>query len=272
MFWQNLYNIIFYSTGFPKIFGAFHIASIIVVILATVFATYKLKDASEQTFRKFLLIIWIVLWVGEIYREVCFSLSLSGGEFVWDYAWFIFPFQLCSSPLYALPFVIFLKESKLRDGFLCFLSLWSFFGGASVMIYAGDVFLNVLGVSIQAMVHHGAQVLIGVLIAVRNGKKMNLKYFLGGLYVYLGFLGTAMLLNVAVYHIFAAKGITDTFNMFFISPYFPCTLPVLSQIHAATSWGVVFPIYVLGFVLVAFIIYLAQKWLVTRFGKNENNS
>ena len=263
MFLQNLYSFLYFETDMPPSYSTFHLISLAVVLLCTVLAVWKLAGVSEKAFRRFALIIWCALVVGEIYRQICFSLNLTDGSFVWDYAWYQFPFQLCSAPLYMLPFVIFLKDGKVRDGFLCFLSLWSFFGGAAVMIYPGDVLCPYIGINVQSMIHHGAQMLIGAVIAARNGRRMNLRYFLSGLYVYLGYLAVAMLLNIVGYRLLTANGMDDVFNMMFISPYFPCTLPILSSIHAATSWGVLFPLYVLGFLIIALIIFLAERLLVT---------
>lgn len=272
MFWQNLYHFLFQTTDVPPAYGAFHLISLALIISATVIAVWKLKDASEVVFRRFIFIVWCVLAVGEIYREFCFSLTLTDGVFGWDYAWYMFPFQLCSSPLYVLPLIAFWKEGRVRDGFLCFMALWSFFGGAAVMLYPGDVVCMFTGINVQGMVHHGAQLLVGVLITARCGRRMNLRYFLSGLYVFIGYLATAMLLNVIVYHYLRANGMGDTFNMMYISPYFHCTLPVLSDIHAATSWGVVFPLYVLGFILIAIIIFFTERFIVSISMRKENAS
>lgn len=267
MSWENLYNTLYYEVETPGIFGSFHIVSLILCALATVVAVAALKNVSEKTFRGFALGVWIVLVIGEIYREICFGLSLSDGVFTWDYAWYQFPFQLCSSPLYALPFLVFLKEGKLRDGFLSFMALWSFFGGFVVMLYPGDVLCQYGGINIQSMVHHGAQTLVGIVIAVRNVHKMDRKYFLRGFGVYFAYLCIAMVLNIVGYHLLQANGMDDTFNMMFISPYFPCTLPLLSMIHEATSWCVLFPTYVVGFVIIALIIFLVQKAIITKCRK-----
>lgn len=267
MFWQNLYNAIYTTVETPAVFGSFHIISLALVILTTVVAVLALKNAPEKSFRRFVSIVWCILVLGEIYREICFSLSLNDGVFTWDYAWYQFPFQLCASPLYAFPVVALIKDGKVRDGFLCFLSLWCFFGGAAVMIYPGDVLCQFLGINIQSLIHHGAQVVVGVLVAVRNYKKMDAKYFFKGFCVYLGFLAVAMILNVTVHHYLVSNGMNDTFNMFFISPYHQCTLPILSEIHAATSWGVLFPLYVFGFIVIALIIFFVQRALCRAFRK-----
>jgi hypothetical protein len=50
------------------------------------------------------------------------------------------------------------------------------------------------------------------------------------------------------------------FNMFYISPFQPCTLPVLSEVYAKVpSYPVFLVIYVLGFTLVAALIYTIEK-------------
>ena len=268
MFWQNLYSFLYYYTDTPQLFGAFHIASFVIIILATILAAYLLKNAEEKTFRRFCLVVWIVLAVGEIYREICYSSYLADGKFVWDYAWFQFPFHLCSSPLYFLPFVAFLKDGRARDAFLCFMSLWSFLGGAIISVYASPVLCGYVGINIQSMIHHGAMVMVGVIIAVRNGRRMDKKYFLRGLIVYLIYIAIAMLLNVVVYHLLRANGMNDTFNMLFMSPYFECGVPVVAEIWAATSWLVAFLVYVVGFFGFALLIFFIQRALVRKFGKS----
>ena len=51
----------------------------------------------------------------------------------------------------------------------------------------------------------------------------------------------------------------ETFNMFYISPLFPSTLPVLSIIYPMVPWIVFFLLYLIGFTLVAYLVYLAAK-------------
>ena len=264
---QNLYTFLFSTCETPKSFGTYHICALIFLVFATVVAVALLKNVPEKTFRRFVFVLWLILVFGEIYRQLNFSLKLVDGAFVWSYQWYIFPFQLCSSPLYAFPVIALIKDGKVRDAFLSFLSLWSFFGGLAVMIYPGDVFCSSLGINIQTMVHHSTQVLVGVLIAVRNYKKMNAKYFLHGLVVYLFFLGIAMGINVGGQNYLDANGIEGVINMFYISPYHRCTLPILSDIHAATSWGVLFPTYVFGFIVIALIIFFVQRALCRAFRK-----
>ena len=38
--------------------------------------------------------------------------ALDNNTLIKDYTWSSFPFQLCSTPLYILPLIIFLKDNK----------------------------------------------------------------------------------------------------------------------------------------------------------------
>lgn len=263
-FLANFYEFLYQEGEAPELFGWFHIVSVIFFILTTVLVALWLGNGNDKHVRRFLFVAWLLLVVGEIYREVCFSLDLINGEFSWDYAWYQFPFQLCSSPLYALPFVIFLPDSKLRDGFMSFLTFFSFFGGVAVMIYPSDIFISTIGINIQSIIHHGTQVVIGVLLLCQKKKELSPKYFLRGLYVFFGFVSVAMILNIVGYNLLQANGMDDTFNMYFISPYFDCTLPVLSLVTERTANWVGAPLYVTVFPLIAFIVYTVERLIVKK--------
>ena len=90
----KLYEFLFYRAEVPKLFGTFHIVSFILIAVATALAVKFLSNADDKTIRRFMLLVWISLVIGEIYREVAFSLRLIDGELKWEYAWYLFPFQM----------------------------------------------------------------------------------------------------------------------------------------------------------------------------------
>ena len=94
-------------------FGAFHLVSLLLVIVATVLLIVYFKDCDEKTFKRIALIGWIIMLSFEIYKQFVSSYSIDeNGVITWAYEWHRFPFQLCSMPLYVLPFVIFMKEAS----------------------------------------------------------------------------------------------------------------------------------------------------------------
>ena len=72
-----------------------------------------------------------------------------------------FPFIFVQSPMYIAPIAAFLRPGKVRQAILNFLGTFGLFGGLAVMIYAQPVFITTIGINIQTMVHHGAQVVLG---------------------------------------------------------------------------------------------------------------
>ncbi len=240
----------------PESFGTFHLLAAMVVIGVTVLACIKLRDADEKTVRRVLLAAWIAMVVLEVYKQIVFTFDVSAtGAITGDYSWYAFPFQLCSTPLYVLPLTIFLKEGRLRDCAIAYLCTFSLFGGLVVMVYPNDVFVKTIGINFQTMIHHGLQVVLGIYLAVHNRRRLSLSHFLGALPVFTVLVASAMLMNVGVHNALRAAGMTDTFNMFFVSPYHPCTLPVLSTVYELVPYPVFLFIYLIGFTLVAALVY-----------------
>ena len=253
----------------PESYGAFHFLSLAAVIGLTVLLCIRFRDAEEKTVRRILLAAWIIMVVLELYKQLVYTYDVTdAGKIVGDFQWYAFPFQFCSTPLYVLPFAIFLREGTARDGTIAFLCTFSLFGGLAVMVYPNDVFISTIGINIQTMVHHGAQVALGIFLAVHNRKRLSPSHFLSALPIFTVLVTTAMLLNIGVHHALLANGQTDTFNMFFVSPYHPCTLPVLSSVYELVPYPIFLFIYLFGFSLVAALVYFVIYAITAPIRKN----
>ena len=255
----------------PDSFGVWHIACLLLTVGVSILFVWKYQKASEQAVRRLLLVTWIVLVALEVYKQLVFSMSVSDDSVAsWSYQWYVFPFQFCSTPLYVLPFAIFPKSDRIRSAVMSFLTTFSLFGGLAVMLYPADVFIGMIGINIQTMVHHGSQIVLGVLMVARNRRRMNKKFFVSGLAVFAILAATAMLLNLGVHAALASAGMGGTvFNMFYISPYHDCTLPVLSAIYPLVPYPVFLALYLLGFSAVAGIIFALEKGILHLLGRRE---
>ena len=259
------------KTETPPIYGWFHLLMFALVIIATVVMIVKYKDCDDKTFRRIMLISWIINVVMEIYVGMMFSFTSDGVTATWSYAWFMFPFQFCSSPIYILPFIAFLRDGKVRDGCIAFTAGFSLFAGAAVMFYPGDVFMFILGINIQTMIHHGMQVILGIFCAVHERKKLSFKHNLYSVPVFSTLVAIALVLNVVVHNILVSFGKSDIFNLFYISPYHPCTLPVMSLVREALPYPVFLLIYIIGFTVIAYIVYYICKWIIDLVCKRCEN-
>lgn len=271
----KLYNFLTTTAEAPKTFGIYHFICILSIILISVFVCRKFKDCSDEILRRLTACVWGIILVLEIYKQLIYGFSVEDGRFVWDYAWYIFPFQFCSSPLYILPFIAFSKNEKLRDACVAYMITFSLFAGLAVFCYPDDVFTVTIGINFQTMVHHGSQILMGSLLAVRYKDRLNARFFVGGALTFVVMVFIAMALNIGVYQMFVRVGIDETFNMFFISPYYNCTLPILSTVYQLVPYVVFVCIYFFGFILCALLVYsliIGITHCVKRFAKSRTSS
>ena len=261
-FWVSIVSFLGTTGDVPLAWGAFHLIFLAIFIPTVVLICIRLKNVSEETFRRVFLALWIILIIGEIYREFIMGAVVDGHSVEYSYQWYLFPFQICSAPLYALPLIVFLPDGKVRDAVCAYMMTFSFFGGIAVMILPTDVFCHIVGVNIQALVHHGSQVIIGLALAIKCRDRYNFKFFLGAIYSFVAVLAVAMTLNVAVHYALLFAGRNDTFNLFFISPFHDCHLPILSLVRDVTPYTVFLLVYMVGFSLVAAIMFYGQKLVI----------
>lgn len=243
----------------PTLYGWFHILWLTIIALGVVAVCLTCKKLNDKQFRIFLAITGGVLIVLEILKQLVHAFDVD--TLTWDYAWKQFPFQFCSVPMYVALIVASLKECKFRDYLCSFLATFGLFAGAIVMIYPSTVLSDIIFRTTQSFVHHGAMIIIGVLIWVCGKAKVEHKTILKAIPVFAVCVAAAFIMNI----VFHATGNTDSFNMFYIGPYNDCDIPVLSSIGEAlniASGNISFGnflflfIYVLGFSIAAYIILL----------------
>ena len=244
----------------PAIFGTWHLVSVLLTLALTVFLVGRFKDCSDHTLRRVLLVFWLTLLFFEIYKQLSFAVSFDGFyRATWEYDWHVFPFQFCSTPIYLLPIVIFAREGRFRNAIVAYMVTFSLFAGFVVMVYPGDVFTSVMSINIQTMLHHGSQVAIGMFLVAHNRHHLSKRFFAWSMIVFSFFAAIAFALNVVAHYFMAGV----EFNMFFISPFQPCTLPVLSVIYPLVPYPVYLIMYILGFTLVSALIYTIEKCTVS---------
>lgn len=255
----------------PVPYGIFHLVSVVLIIGLTIFMCKKFHNPSDYTLRKILLIFSLIMIVLEIYKQLNFSYNHSND--VWDYEWYAFPFQFCSTPMYITFLASIIKNEKIHDSLICFLATFSLFAGTAVMILPTTIYISTIGINIQTTVHHGFQIVLGVYLLSSGRIKLNFKdapkTMIKSAIVFSCLIVVAMIMNIAYVNL----GGTETFNMFFISPYFECSLPLLSIIYPLVPYIVFLLIYILGFTICGFImlsIAIGIKNLVNII-KNKNN-
>ena len=221
------------------------------VALSVLFAK-KYKNATDKKIDKFLFITSIIVITFEIYKQVVFSFHFDGKKVIWDYQWYAFPFQFCSTPMYIMLIASIVKNEKIKNVLYSFLGTFALFAGTAVMLYPGDVFVVTLGINIQTMVCHGSMVIVGIVLLASKKCQSNSESIIKGFVVFLITVCIAIGLN------FTYKGLggTERFNMMFLSPYHDCGVPFLEIIQKNAPYPVFVLSYIFGFTLATIIVII----------------
>ena len=168
----------------PTPYGIFHICFVIMSALVCFLLCRFFKDPEEKTVRKILLVYSLICIGLEVYKQISFTFSVSGGIITADYQWYAFPFQFCSTPMFVALFAALIPSKKIYRAGIAFLSTFGVIAGVLVMAVPESVFVDTIGVNIQTMVHHGSQITIGLFLLIRAKACKKFSDALGGVAVF----------------------------------------------------------------------------------------
>lgn len=239
----------------PTAFGWFHLLFIALAIVGAVVLCLLHKKNDPDRVRRIIFITAIAVLVLEVYKQINYSFSYSGEVIEFDYQWYAFPFQFCSTPMYVGILAGIIKKGRVHDALCAYLATYALFAGICVMVYPGDVFIGTIGINIQTMICHGSMITIGAYLLYSGHVKLSHKTILGAIAVFAVCVGSAAVMNEIAY--FSGLLESETFNMFFISPHCEGTLPVYSLVQQAVPFPFCLIIYIGIFSLAAYVILLA---------------
>ena len=236
----------------PGIISWFHFIALIPIIASAILVPLFFKDAKEKTYKRILLITWIVLIVLEIFKQLVKSYH-HGDPSYWEYSIRDFPFSICSMVYYFVPIILFVnkeKHPKIVDAAVGYLSFITLTMGIVVCVYTKMVTCDLIFINVQTFIHHGALIVLGVFIYVWNRKNVTIKTFYRCLIAFAITAVIAILINLAFYPNFI--------NMFFINPTRTTNLPIGNVVQEKAGY----PVYLIGFLsliaLITFLTYLVE--------------
>ncbi|MBE7075983.1 MAG: hypothetical protein E7375_02835 [Clostridiales bacterium] len=241
----------------PTLFSWFHIMCLCILIASCVTVFLLRKRISQKAVNNIVLIIGIMCIVFEIYKQLVFSYNYEEGVgATWDFQWYAFPYQFCSTPMYLMVLAGILRKGKVYNAIMAYLATFSMFAGLCVMLYPGNVFISMIGINIQTMFCHGTMFFVAFLLLATRVVPVKFETVFKGLIVFVIVLTIALLLNVIWHYC----GNEEDFNMFYISPFVPCDeLPILNIINEKAPYIVYLLCYILGFTLAAFLLMCFAK-------------
>lgn len=244
------------DTGMPKpqMYGWFHLLWFAISIVAGILLCRFFKEGTEKQARTVVLVAAISVIVLEVYKMINYTFTYEDGKIIADFQWYAFPFQFCSTPMYVGILAGIVRKGKLHDALCAYLATFALFAGVSVMLYPADIYIKTIGINIQTTICHCSMIVIAGYLYATGHVKLELKTLLRAIPVFAVMTAIAVILNETAYLV----GIVpeETFNMFFVSRFCECTLPVYSLVHANVPYPINLIIYILGFSAAALIMLL----------------
>lgn len=248
----------------PTTFGWFHLLCILLSIIVLVFLYKKRSNYSERQLKTLLFNYGIISFVLELLKQLIWSFNYDSitGLVTWDYNWYAFPFQLCSTPIYVALMCSFMKNSKVRNALLSYLAFFTMLGGIATVIYPESCFTGDILINIHTMWLHCGSLVVSIYLLFTRAVEIKLENLKHAFLVFLIFVIWAEGLNVFMYNSGILNG--ETFNMFYISPYFVSSLPVFDLIQENVPFVFYIKIYIITLFLGALIIYSISSILKTK--------
>ena len=236
----------------PAAYGIFHLTFVALSLLVIVGICYALRKSSDKTFRAVMFSVGFVLLLSEIYKQLYYYFVIHGV----GYDWYIFPFQLCSVPMYLAIAVGCMPKCSVRDALCEYMASIGLLGGLMAYIEPSGILNNTYFTIIHSCLWHALLIFMAGYIWVTGNACKRFTDYKKALLPLGGVVVTATALNV----IFCAK---PDFNMCYISPFYNTPLAVFSSFDGFFQgiWGqyggrvVSIAIYILALVLGGAALY-----------------
>lgn len=247
----------------PKPYGRFHLLWVGLAILTIIFLFFRRRKNTEKQLKLVLGVYGITAFILEALKQIIWSVDYNSvtNTFTWDYQWYAAPFQLCTMPIYVCLICLFLRKGKFRDCLLSFMAYVTILGSIATAIIPNDVFVEDILINIHTMWLHLGSLVVSVYLLMSREVTTSGKDFLRSIITFAIFILITNTLNIVVYN----SGVLndETFNMFYISPYFESTLPVFDMIYNNVPYLVFLAIYFVALTLGAGIIYMVTIMFIS---------
>ncbi len=229
----------------PAAYGTFHLSFLFVGLAVSIGLAYLLRKTNDSQNKRVLLFCGIFLAVCEVYKHLFYYYVVGQGT----YPWWIFPFQLCSVPMYICLIAPFLKKGKLQTALYNFMISYNFLGGFIAFLEPSGLVHGYWTLTLHAFIWHMLLVFIGLYLMMSGRAGKRISDFKPVVLTYVVMCAAAFCINLALWRV--AKG---DINMFYVGPAIS-PIVVFKDIAAKYGWYVNTPIYMALMTLGAFGFY-----------------
>ena len=243
----------------PKPYGWFHIMFLMLSFIF-IFILYKKRNKYNEKQLKLVLGIYgIISFILELLKQLSWAYDIDTNT--WSYSWYSAPFQLCTMPIYISLICLFLKKSKIRDYLLSFLCFYTILGSIATMIMPNSCFVKDILVNIHTMYLHCGSFVLSIYLLI-NEIKPTKQNIIGSFKIFIICVLLALTLDISFYKLGFIGN--NTFNMFYISPYYESSLPVFNIIYNKLPYILFLSIYIITLTIGSLIVFFITKQIKKR--------
>ncbi len=230
----------------PDAYGPFHLGFAVVGFTVSFLLARKLKNLTDRGNRILILGMGLFLVACELYKQLFYYYYIEGGS----YAWGIFPFHMCSVPMYLCIIAPLLKKGKAQKGMYNFMMIYNLLGGFITFFEPSGINLSYWTLTLHAYIWHMSLVFVGLYLAFsgRGGKEMT--DYKTATITFIILCGVAFCINLLCWDVSGGRT-----NMFFVGPA-DSSLVVFKWISKTFGWYVSTLIYIPVVCLGAYLIFL----------------
>lgn len=236
---------------------------------------YKIKKANLVYF-----LLGLFLLIFEIYKQFTYN-KIRGFDHFNGYAFEIFPFQLCSIPMFIALIMPFIKVGNKRDTLIAFVGVYATIGGTVTIFYNQKALFwwSDIGIYIHTITWHLVLMMLGLfsITYLKIGKGhflRNLKIYFNTLVIFISFTLIAQFINFIVPFVLGrCDCMAFNANMFYISMYYPSTIWPLKQLWELSpgplgyGWVLAYLVYLLALTIFSFLVMIIYYILYRLFSK-----
>lgn len=234
----------------PAAYGPFHLTFTFVGFAVCVLLAWAFRRLGERGNRILLTAVGLFLVLTEVYKQLFYYYHIGGG----NYQWWIFPFQLCSVPMYLCLIAPWLKPGRVQTGMYGFMTTFNLLGGLMAFIEPSGIVHPYWTLTLHAFCWHMMLVFVGCYLLASGRGATTIKAYRQAAVTFVALAGVAFLINLLLRDVSSG-----TVNMFFVGPS-DSSLAVFKQISQAAGWYVSTLLYIPAVCLGAFVVFLPAYW------------
>ena len=230
----------------PKAYGAFHLTFTFVGFAVCLLLAYLFRRLGERGNRRLLVSVGIFLMLTEIYKQLFYTYYIGGGS----YQWWVFPFQLCSVPMYLCVIAPWLKNKRIARAMYAFMTTFNLLGGFMAFIEPSGIVHEYWTLTLHAFIWHMTLVFIGFYLVASGRGATEMTHYRGAVISFVCLCALAFCINLIFWYPSGGE-----INMFFVGPQ-NSSLIVFKQIAEAAGWYISTLLYIPVVSLGAFLFFL----------------